>query len=260
MASLGLGWVGEPTVAALLKPVLIPLGMRNRPCISRRLVGFLVFSSLTSWSASRCPKTSRSASRCRCRSGSPIRSTASFAALSVELAAQCGVALDPAAARRQGTLDAGNPDRCRDRGAGGGLGRAGEHGGRARREYIQNVFRFGELEVSDVMIHRTNMITLNADDTPEDIVNAVIASPVTRLPLWRGNPENIVGILHVEGSAARAARGRRRCIAGRHRVADGAAMVRAGHAAASRSSSRRSAAAGRRSRWWSTNTARFRAW
>jgi Mg2+/Co2+ transporter CorB len=65
-------------------------------------------------------------------------------------------------------------------------------------EYIQNVFRFGELEVSDVMIHRTNMVTLNADDPPEDIVNDVIASPVTRLPLWRGNPENIIGILHVK--------------------------------------------------------------
>ena len=42
------------------------------------------------------------------------------------------------------------------------------------------------------------MITMNADDKPEDIVNAVIASPVTRIPLWRSNPENIVGILHVK--------------------------------------------------------------
>jgi Mg2+/Co2+ transporter CorB len=55
-----------------------------------------------------------------------------------------------------------------------------------------------ELALSDVMIHRTNMITLNADDSPEDVVNAVIASPVTRIPLWRENPENIVGILHVK--------------------------------------------------------------
>jgi Mg2+/Co2+ transporter CorB len=55
-----------------------------------------------------------------------------------------------------------------------------------------------ELAVSDVMIHRTNMVTLNADDPPEDVVNAVIASPVTRIPLWRGNPENIVGVLHVK--------------------------------------------------------------
>ena len=66
------------------------------------------------------------------------------------------------------------------------------------RDMFGGVLDLRELAVSDVMIHRTNMITLNADDPPEDVVNAVIASPVTRLPLWRGNPENIVGVLHVK--------------------------------------------------------------
>ena len=66
------------------------------------------------------------------------------------------------------------------------------------RDMFGGVLDLRELVVSDVMIHRTNMITLDADDKPEDIVNAVIASPVTRLPLWRGNPENIIGVLHVK--------------------------------------------------------------
>ena len=66
------------------------------------------------------------------------------------------------------------------------------------RDMFGGVLDLRELALSDVMIHRTNMITLNADDKPEDLVNAVIASPVTRLPLWRGNPENIVGVLHVK--------------------------------------------------------------
>jgi len=66
------------------------------------------------------------------------------------------------------------------------------------RDMFGGVLDLRELAVSDVMIHRTNMVTLDADDSPEDIVNAVIASPVTRLPMWRGNPENIVGILHVK--------------------------------------------------------------
>src|ERR1035437_566900 len=65
------------------------------------------------------------------------------------------------------------------------------------RDMFGGVLDLRDLVVSDVMIHRTGMITLNADDSSEDLVNAVIASPVTRLPLWRGNPENIVGILHV---------------------------------------------------------------
>ena len=66
------------------------------------------------------------------------------------------------------------------------------------RDMFGGVLDLRELVVSDVMIHRTDMITLNADDAPEAIVNAVIASPVTRIPLWRDNPENIVGILHVK--------------------------------------------------------------
>ena len=66
------------------------------------------------------------------------------------------------------------------------------------RDMFGGVLDLRELVVSDVMIHRTNMITLNADDKPEDVINTVIASPVTRLPLWRGNPENIVGVLHVK--------------------------------------------------------------
>jgi Mg2+/Co2+ transporter CorB len=66
------------------------------------------------------------------------------------------------------------------------------------REMFSGVLDLRELAVSDVMVHRTNMISLDADEKAEDIVNAVIASPVTRLPLWRGNPENIIGVLHVK--------------------------------------------------------------
>ncbi|MCF8477178.1 MAG: HlyC/CorC family transporter [Pseudolabrys sp.] len=66
------------------------------------------------------------------------------------------------------------------------------------RDMFGGVLDLRELVLSDVMIHRTNMITLNADDKAEEVVNAVIASPVTRIPLWRGNPENIIGILHVK--------------------------------------------------------------
>jgi len=66
------------------------------------------------------------------------------------------------------------------------------------RDMFGGVLDLRELVVSDVMIHRTDMITLDANDSPEAIVNAVIASPVTRIPLWRDHPENIIGVLHVK--------------------------------------------------------------
>src|SRR5215813_12090306 len=64
------------------------------------------------------------------------------------------------------------------------------------RDMFGGVLDLRELTVSDVMLHRTKMITISADDAPEEIVRAVLSAPVTRLPLWRESPENIIGILH----------------------------------------------------------------
>src|SRR5262249_53740068 len=55
-----------------------------------------------------------------------------------------------------------------------------------------------DLEVSDVMVHRTHMRSINADEPPEAIMRAVIQSPHTRMPLWRGSLDNIVGVLHAK--------------------------------------------------------------
>ena len=48
------------------------------------------------------------------------------------------------------------------------------------------------------MVHRTEMVTVNADGPPEEIVAAALKSEYTRIPLWRNTPENIVGILHAK--------------------------------------------------------------
>ncbi len=55
-----------------------------------------------------------------------------------------------------------------------------------------------ELEVSDVMVHRTSMGTVNADAAAEEIVRDILASPHTRMPLWRDDIDNIVGIIHTK--------------------------------------------------------------
>lgn len=58
-----------------------------------------------------------------------------------------------------------------------------------------------ELEVSDVMVHRTNMRSVNADMPPEQLVREILQSPHTRMPLWRGSLDNIVGVLHARDLA-----------------------------------------------------------
>jgi Mg2+/Co2+ transporter CorB len=63
---------------------------------------------------------------------------------------------------------------------------------------LRGLLDLRELTVSDVMIHRTEMVTVCADDLPEQVVKAVLESEVTRVPLWKDKPENIIGILHAK--------------------------------------------------------------
>ena len=69
---------------------------------------------------------------------------------------------------------------------------------RLDRDMLSGLLDLRDLTVSDVMIHRTEMLTVCADDPPEQVVKAVLEAEVTRIPLWKGKPENIVGILHAK--------------------------------------------------------------
>jgi Mg2+/Co2+ transporter CorB len=66
------------------------------------------------------------------------------------------------------------------------------------RDMLGGLLNLRDLTVADVMIHRTEVITADVGEPPEKVVEAVLQEPVTRVPLWRGTPENIVGILHVK--------------------------------------------------------------
>jgi len=66
------------------------------------------------------------------------------------------------------------------------------------RDMFGGLLDLRELQVSDVMVHRTEMVMVNADLPPEELVQEVLASEYTRIPLWREKPENIVGVLHAK--------------------------------------------------------------
>ncbi|CDX57982.1 CBS domain containing protein [Mesorhizobium plurifarium] len=66
------------------------------------------------------------------------------------------------------------------------------------RNRLEGLFDLDELEVSDVMVHRTNMRSVNADNAPEAVVREILTSPHTRMPLWKGSLDNIVGVLHAK--------------------------------------------------------------
>ncbi len=69
---------------------------------------------------------------------------------------------------------------------------------RSHRDMFGGLIELNALNVSDVMVHRTRMRTINAASPPRDIVQEVLASAFTRLPVWTGQPENIVGVIHAK--------------------------------------------------------------
>src|SRR3984957_11319104 len=66
------------------------------------------------------------------------------------------------------------------------------------RDMMGGLLDLRELTISDVMIHRTKMVMLDADEPPRELIDPVLAAGVTRLPLWRGSPDNVVGVLHAK--------------------------------------------------------------
>jgi Mg2+/Co2+ transporter CorB len=66
------------------------------------------------------------------------------------------------------------------------------------RDMMGGLLDLRELTVSDVMVHRTKMVMLDADESPRELVDAVIAAGVTRFPLWRNSPDNVIGVLNAK--------------------------------------------------------------
>jgi Mg2+/Co2+ transporter CorB len=69
---------------------------------------------------------------------------------------------------------------------------------REHRDMLEGVLDLAHLKVGDVMVHRKNMEVLDVGAAPETIVERVLLSQHTRFPIWRDDPENIVGVLHLK--------------------------------------------------------------
>jgi Mg2+/Co2+ transporter CorB len=69
---------------------------------------------------------------------------------------------------------------------------------REHRDMLGGILDLADLHVADVMVHRKNMEVLDGGAPAEDIVARVLSSSHTRFPIWRDDPENIVGVLHAK--------------------------------------------------------------
>ena len=64
------------------------------------------------------------------------------------------------------------------------------------RDMLGGVLDLRELTVADVMVHRTDMKSIDIARPPREILRYVLEKGFTRYPVWQDNPDNIIGILH----------------------------------------------------------------
>ncbi|CAA7623635.1 HlyC/CorC family transporter [Magnetospirillum sp. SS-4] len=83
---------------------------------------------------------------------------------------------------------------------------AGEEEVREERRMLRSILELADVEVGEVMTHRRNAVTIDAGQPTSAIVDQVVGSTYTRLPLWKDDPDNIVGVIHVK-DMLRAVRG-----------------------------------------------------
>jgi len=66
------------------------------------------------------------------------------------------------------------------------------------RDMLSGILAMQDLEVADIMVHRTKMTMIDLEENPKEIVNTVLKSGHTRIPVWKDNPDNIIGVLHAK--------------------------------------------------------------
>jgi Mg2+/Co2+ transporter CorB len=75
-----------------------------------------------------------------------------------------------------------------------------EEGGleREHKHQLASILDLDEVTLTDVMVHRKAIEMLDIGDRPEAIVKAIVRSSRTRLPVYRDNPDNVIGVLHAK--------------------------------------------------------------
>lgn len=200
MASLGLGWVGEPTIAALLEPVLSSFGLSEAMVHTIAfLTGFLIFSSLHIIVGEQVPKTFaiRKPEAMSLMVAYPLHwSYIAVYPLNWMLNKASGWVL-----KQFGVEEAGHGDILTGDEIKGLVKSSHEHGeieiGKARM--LRNLFEFDERQVGRVMIPISSTYSLNVAGNVKENLKIIRESGHSRFPVIDSdNDDEIKGILLVK--------------------------------------------------------------
>jgi len=70
--------------------------------------------------------------------------------------------------------------------------------GQEKSVMLRSILDLADIKVEDVMVHRKDVQTINADLPTEKIIDHVLHSAFTRMPVWKESPDNIIGVIHTK--------------------------------------------------------------
>jgi Mg2+/Co2+ transporter CorB len=69
---------------------------------------------------------------------------------------------------------------------------------RHERVMLKSILDLDDVEVADIMTHRRRVVMIDLGQSVADNIDSVLGSPYTRIPVYRDDPDNIVGVLHAK--------------------------------------------------------------
>ncbi|MFO1153391.1 MAG: HlyC/CorC family transporter [Rhodospirillales bacterium] len=71
-------------------------------------------------------------------------------------------------------------------------------GARKEQAMLHSILDLQEVEIGEIMTHRKVVTMIDADDPPDAVATQILASPFSRFPVWRDEPDNIIGVIHAK--------------------------------------------------------------
>lgn len=200
LASLGLGWIGEPIVAKLIIGTMDLFGFTLDPHLAHRIalpVAFLLITVLHIVFGELAPKSLaiQHPEATTLAVAFPLRFFFLLLYPAIVIlnwvANQVLRAVGIESASESSRYHSGEELRLLlDQGREGGAIKETEH------ELIENVFEFGSTVVKEVMVPRTSIVALDLTAPPSEMVKTAVEEGYTRMPAYEGSLDNIMGVIH----------------------------------------------------------------
>lgn len=200
LASLGLGWVGEPVVSKLIIGFMALVGLEPNPEFAHKIalpIAFIVITFLHIVFGELAPKSLaiQRSEQTTLAIAYPLRFF--YLLLKPAISVLNGTAnlllrafgIQPA--NESGHYHSGEELRLLlEQGREGGALEESEH------ELIENVFEFREKIIREVMVPRVNIAAINIESPQDEIIKFVLEEGYTRMPVYEDSIDNIIGIIY----------------------------------------------------------------